>query len=151
MLRLIALFKLLKGIVLIALGLSVFHVFPVDVVELVTGWADHLNVNGQRPRIDAALSRLTAIDPRTLASVGTAAFAYGTLLLTEGVGLWLGKRWGEYLTVVATGVFIPLELYELWKRVTAPRLIVLAINVAIVVYLVRQLRAGRHHPARSRS
>jgi uncharacterized membrane protein (DUF2068 family) len=145
-LRLIALFKLLKGLVLVAVGLSVLHVLPGDLIALVTESADHLNVNGQRPRIDAVVSRLTTIDQRTLASVGTAAFLYGALLLTEGVGLWRRRRWAEYLTIVATGVFIPLEVYELAKRFTPTRLGVLALNVAIVAYLVTRVRRS----ARSR-
>jgi uncharacterized membrane protein (DUF2068 family) len=143
-LRLIALFKLLKGLVLVAVGLSVLRLLPVDVMALVTEWSEHLNVSGQRPHINAVLGRLTAIDQRTLASVGAAAFTYGGLLLTEAVGLWWRRRWAEYLTVISTATFIPLEVYELWKRFTPIRLGVIVLNIAIVVYLVKQLRDGRH-------
>ena len=145
LLRLIALFKLFKGLLAVAIGLSVLGVLPFDVVAVVKEWAEHLNVNSQRHHINDALSRLTSIDHRKLASFGAAAFTYGALLLTEGVGLWLRRRWAEYLTVIATGIFIPLEIYELWRRLTPPRVIVLVINVAIVAYLVRQLRAGAPH------
>jgi uncharacterized membrane protein (DUF2068 family) len=67
--------------------------------------------------------------------------AYGALFTVEGFGLWLGKRWGEWLTIVATTSFIPFELYELWKRATFTRAAFLAVNVAIVIYLVWRIRA----------
>lgn len=63
-------------------------------------------------------------------------FAYALLLAVEAVGLWLIKRWGEYFSVVATAIFLPLEIYELIEKVTALRLIALVINVAAVVWLL---------------
>ena len=68
--------------------------------------------------------------------------------LTSAVGECLGtleRRWAEYLTVIATSSFIPLELYELTRGVNPPRLVILAINLAIVWYLVRILRRQRKH------
>ena len=62
--------------------------------------------------------------------------AYGALELLEGVGLWLMKRWGEYVAVVGTAVFIPLEVYELIERVTWLRVVAFAFNVFAVVYIL---------------
>ena len=70
-------------------------------------------------------------------------FFYSALLLTEGTGLLLGKRWAEYFTVIATSSFIPLEVYELTKRISSARLVVLLLNVAVVVYLVIELCRSR--------
>jgi predicted membrane protein DUF2127 len=58
------------------------------------------------------------------------------LQLFEGVGLWLLKRWGEYFAVVATSLFIPLEVYELTEKITWLRVVALIVNVAAVVYLL---------------
>jgi uncharacterized membrane protein (DUF2068 family) len=63
------------------------------------------------------------------------AAAYASLHLVQAIGLWRGKRWAEWLTVVAGGIYIPVELYELWKGVTWTKLGFLAVNVAIVAYL----------------
>ena len=70
----------------------------------------------------------------TLVSVGLVA--YGALQLLEGVGLWLLKRWGEYVAVVGTTVFVPLEVYELTHHVTWLKVAALVVNLAAVVYLV---------------
>ena len=66
--------------------------------------------------------------------------------LTEGAGLLFRKRWAEYFTVVMTGVFIPLEVYELVKRYTTLRLGVLALNAAVLGYLISKLREKNGSP-----
>jgi uncharacterized membrane protein (DUF2068 family) len=73
---------------------------------------------------------------------------YGGLQLLEGVGLWLLKRWGEYFAVVATSLFIPVEIYELSERITWLRIGALVVNIAAVAYILLSkrlfgLRGGR--------
>ena len=75
-----------------------------------------------------------------------ASISYGLLFATEGVGLWLEKRWAEYLTIIATGSFIPFELYELVRKLTAVRTGALVTNTFAVAYLVYRLR----HPVNVR-
>ena len=74
-------------------------------------------------------------------SAGT--FFYAGILLTEGIGLLMKKHWAEYFTVISTGVFIPLEVYEIVHRFTWVRVGVLLVNVAIVWYLVDRIRRRR--------
>jgi len=80
------------------------------------------------------------MNDRKLEELSIGSFFYSALLLTEGVGLWLKKRWAEYFTIITTCSLIPLELYEIEKRVTVTRIVLLAVNVAIVSYLFIQLR-----------
>jgi uncharacterized membrane protein (DUF2068 family) len=69
-------------------------------------------------------------------------FAYSTLFLVEGTGLFFEKRWAEYLTIVATVSFIPVEIYELFKAPSLLKGAMLVINLAIAVYLVVKVRAS---------
>ena len=55
--------------------------------------------------------------------------------LVEAVGLWTARRWGEYFAMVATSVGLPLEIYDLTRKVTATTIVLLIINLALVVYL----------------
>jgi uncharacterized membrane protein (DUF2068 family) len=82
------------------------------------------------------LRLLFTISITNLYLLGAAIAAYAGLEGIEAVGLWYGKRWAEYLTFVATIVFIPLEIDELIKSVTALKVVALIINVAIAVYLL---------------
>ena len=89
-----------------------------------------------------------AAKPSTLAILVVALSAYAVLELVEAVGLWLLQRWGEYFAVVATSVFLPLEIYDLSNGVTVTRVLTFLINVAAVAYLLVSkrlfgLRGGR--------
>ena len=86
--------------------------------------------------------KLGIVSKRELGLIVGTTFFYSALLLTEGVGLWLQKIWAEYLTTIITASFIPFEVYELIKRATVPRIVILAVNILIVVYLVVRLRQG---------
>jgi uncharacterized membrane protein (DUF2068 family) len=78
--------------------------------------------------------------PGTLGIIAALLFGYAAVQLVEGVGLWMLKRWGEYVAVVATAAFLPLEVYELTERITFLRVGALVVNVIAVVYLVLSKR-----------
>jgi uncharacterized membrane protein (DUF2068 family) len=82
------------------------------------------------------LHSLFAFSITSLYLVGVAIAAYAVMEGVESVGLWLGKRWAEYLTFVATIVFVPYEVYELAKGVSALKVLALLLNLAVVVYLL---------------
>jgi uncharacterized membrane protein (DUF2068 family) len=80
--------------------------------------------------------RLLTLNVTTFRLIGAAAAAYALLEGTEAVGLWLQRRWAEYLTFLATTLFVPYELYELYDKVTTIRLGAFVINLAILLYLL---------------
>jgi uncharacterized membrane protein (DUF2068 family) len=81
---------------------------------------------------------LTGITVAKETALGVTALAYAALMGTEGVGLYLRKRWARWFTIVATGSLIPLEIYEIVRAPHPIRILVLLANVAIVVYLARR-------------
>jgi uncharacterized membrane protein (DUF2068 family) len=94
------------------------------------------------------LEKALAAKPSTLVLLTLMLAGYALLEVVEGVGLWLLKRWGEYFAVVATSVFLPLEIHDLAKGITMTRVVTFAINVAAVIYLLVSkrlfgLRGGR--------
>lgn len=86
------------------------------------------------------LDKLFSLKAHTLYVVGIALLVYAVLEGTESVGLWLGKRWAEYLTFVATSILLPLEVYEIVHRVSVLKVIGFVINLAIVIYLLLDKR-----------
>jgi len=127
--------------------LHVLAYMAVAVVAVVL-WADYGAVHrwadglvrtlspAGHPLLTANLSRLSHLRVSTLEVVVAAALAYAALEAVEAVGLWRQRRWAEYLTVVATATFVPLEVYELVQRVTWLRAGALVVNLAVVAYLV---------------
>jgi uncharacterized membrane protein (DUF2068 family) len=86
--------------------------------------------------IGTELQHVMAITPRNLFIAGGLVAAYAALEATEMVGLWQARRWAEYLTFLATIVFIPYEIFELSRSVSWLKALTLVINVAIAVYLL---------------
>ena len=141
--RAIAIFKLIKGVLLIAVGSSALKLLHMDVPDLALGWLNALHVQGDNPYLQLVLAKIMSIDEKKLEELSAGSFFYAGIVLTEGVGLWLQKPWAEYLTIFATGILIPLELYELVKRVSVARIVLTIVNVLVVVYLVIRLKRKR--------
>ena len=136
----IGLFKLFKGLLLLAAGLGMLRLLHRDVADTVNHWIQILRVDPDNHYVHQAIARVINVTPKQLRELSVGSFVYAALLLTEGIGLLARKHWAEYFTVVSTALLIPLELYEISRHVTAAKLAVLAINVVVVIYLVRRLR-----------
>ena len=143
-LLLIAAFKLIKGLALLALGVGALKMLHKDVAAEVAQWIDILRVDPHNHYIRQALAKLGMVDDQKLKALSIGTFFYSALFLTEGVGLALRKRWAEYLTIVSTASLLPLEIYEIVKQVSALKIIVLLANIAIVIYLIMEVRRTRN-------
>lgn len=135
-LLLIALFKLAKAIILVAAGIGVFRLLDPAVAERVENWLAEIQLEPGR-RI---LAFLTGANAKQIEGLGVLAFGYASLFLVEGVGLLMRKRWAEWFTIIVTASLLPFEIYELTKGASAAKIATIAINVAVVVYLVMRVR-----------
>ncbi|HEY0547165.1 MAG TPA: DUF2127 domain-containing protein [Pyrinomonadaceae bacterium] len=141
----IAGFKLFKGLLLLAVAIGALTLLNEDVAAWAEHWIAVLRVDPHNHFIHALLVKLTRVDNHRLEAISAGTFFYAALLLTEGVGLFLRKRWAEYFTIFVTASLVPLEIYELVKKLSLMRLGVLVINIAVVVYLVLRVRWERSH------
>jgi len=136
-LALIALFRLSKALLLILAGFGVLHLLRPDVAARFVEWMQAYPF-AMKYHPERALN-----SPQRLELLAAAAFAYAALFATEGIGLWLQRRWAEYLTVIATTSLIPFEIWEIVKEQTATRVLLVVSNIAIVIYLIGVL-TGKH-------
>ena len=155
--RLIAVFEALKGTLVLIAGFGllslVHHDLQATAERLVR--QSHLNPARHYPRIFIeAASHTSDSRLRTLAAL---AFLYAVIRLIEAYGLWRMRVWAEWFAIIAGSIYLPLEVYEIFKRVTWTRAIVLLINLFIVAYLARvrllsrdrQIGAASGPPARA--
>jgi len=105
-------------------------------VTLFRPVADQLGWDLDESKIVRGVSRVFDFSPATLTWITVGVIAYGTLQVVEAYGLWTMSRWGEYLAVVATSVFLPWEIYEVTEKVTWLRVGALIINIAAVIWLL---------------
>lgn len=146
LLRLIAVFKLVKAALLIAVGISVLKLVHNGSTDALEQWGATLALKPGAHYLDQAVSKIASLPPNRLKDVGFGSFVYAALFLTEGVGLWLGKRWAEWLTTIITASLIPLEIYEIIHHSTAAKGVLLIINLAVVLYLVFRIRKEHSGP-----
>ncbi len=113
-------------------------------------------VDGKHGILDR-VRHLFSIQSGTLTKIGLVVTAYAIIEGVEAVGLWLQKRWAEYLTLVATAAFLPLEVYEIVEKQSPLKVLTFLVNLAVVVYLLFAKRlfglrggAGAEHAARHR-
>ena len=139
-LLLIAAFKLLKGFALIAVGIGALHLLHKDVATVVDHWINAFRVDPHNRFIHWLLAKVPLVDDQKLKELSVGTFIYAAVFLAEGTGLALRKRWAEYFTIITTGSFLPLEVYEIIHHVTAAKIVALIINIAVVVYLVWEIR-----------
>jgi uncharacterized membrane protein (DUF2068 family) len=144
-LRLLGAERMLRGtgLVLIAFGIEQFsdqqgslqQIFDKNFPAIQSAAAG-FNYDINSSAVVSLIHKSLTISGATLTLVVIGVLIYGLIEITEGVGLWLMKRWGEYLAAVATSAFIPFEIFEVIGHVTVIKIAALAINVAAVVYLV---------------
>jgi uncharacterized membrane protein (DUF2068 family) len=95
-----------------------------------------LGINVSHSKLIGLLQHALTLSPRTATWLAIAALAYALLEVAEGLGLWLARRWGEYLAMVATSLGLPLEIYDLTRKISVVALVLLALNLVLVLYLV---------------
>jgi len=139
-LRVIAAFKLLKALALIAVGVGALRLLHEDVASIAEHWINMFQVDPRNHFIDLLLTKLANVDDRRLKELSLGTFVYAGIFLVEGVGLALKKRWAEYFTIITTSSLLPIEIYELVRRVSVGRSLALAINLGVVAYLIFELR-----------
>ena len=148
-LRLLAIERWVRGTIILLLGLAVlrFKSTKVTLKELfdrdlksLKPFFDQIHFNVADSGTIRAIDNAFKAHQSTLDLVAAFLIFYGLLQLVEGVGLWLLKRWGEYFAVVATSIFIPLEIYELTEKITWLRIVAFVANLAAVLYLLLSKR-----------
>ena len=140
-LRLIAAFRLTKATLLIAGGIGLLRLLNPAIEEHVRELVSQIPVK-------AVVTFFTKLNPHRVELIAAGAFSYAALFIVEGTGLWLQKKWAEYLTITATASFLPFEIWEVVRKMSALRLTVLVSNVAILVYLIWRVISDRELRAR---
>ena len=148
-LRLLAIERFVRGALILVLGFAVlqFKSSQVSIRQLfeqdlsaAKPLFNQLGWNATDSGLVHSVEKVLHAKGGTLDLVAAFLIGYGVLQLVEGLGLWLLKRWGEYFAVVATSVFLPLEIYELTDRITVLRVIAFVVNVAAVICLLLSKR-----------
>jgi uncharacterized membrane protein (DUF2068 family) len=139
---LIAAFKFAQAALFIAIGVGAHRLLHKDFGDWLFELAHHLRFNPESRIVDFILLKGKLVNDSVLRRIGLVAFCYSAIGIAEGVGLYLEKAWGEFLTIAITASFLPWEIFEVFRRVTWIRISLLTINILVFCYLF-QLITGR--------
>lgn len=139
----IAAFKLSKAALLLTVAIGALNLLHKDVAADLARWADLVRIDPGNVFIQHIFDRVSVLDDQHLKVLSIGTFFYAGLTLTEGVGLALRRRWAEYFTIILTTSFIPIELWELYRHITISKIVLLVLNLAVVAYLILELRRTR--------
>src|ERR1700722_16930300 len=134
---LIAAYKVLLAAMFVAVGVGALRLMHKDIDDVISHFGDLLRFNPESRFVNFLYDKASLINDPLLKRIGALAFSYAALGLAEGIGLYLEKAWGEYLTLAITASFLPWEIFEVIHRLTWIRVGLLAVNVAVFVYLLR--------------
>jgi uncharacterized membrane protein (DUF2068 family) len=148
-LRALAVERWIRGLVLLGLAAGVWRLKSTQVtlkelferdLKSLDPFFDQIHFDVRDSSTIHSIEKVLDAKPSTLNLIAAGILVYGLLQIAEGIGLWSLKRWGEYVAVVGTTIFIPLEVYELTEKVSWLKIAVLAVNVAAVLYLLLSKR-----------
>ena len=134
-----------KSVALLIVAGEMLHLLQPGALDRLVGRLAELPLAAGWHPMMHVIDWLMELSPHKIMLAGTFACVYSLLYAIEGIGLWMQKRWAEYLTTVATASLIPFEIWELTRGLSLLKATALVINVAIVIYLCYVIRSDRKH------
>lgn len=136
-LKVIIIQRFIAGVVEVALAVGILRFAGNDMAEMVRNAAYYLGIAEENHFIQWALKQAGALHANTILGASLSLFLLGGLALFEAYGLHMRRKWGEWLTVISTSLFIPYEIYILIAHPSVIKLSILVFNCAIVYYLAK--------------
>jgi uncharacterized membrane protein (DUF2068 family) len=132
----IGVFKLIKAAILVILGIAGLAKDPSELARRVRHLASWIGISPGDRALAHLVGKLSAFDNHRAREMAVGSLCYAAVFLVEGIGLLSHRRWAEWLTVVVTASFIPIEIYEAVEHFGAGKIVALILNVAILGYLL---------------
>lgn len=132
--------KLIKGFLLFIVAIKLLTLLNRDLNLWFSDFIARHRIDPENKIVHTIIEKIAGVDNSKLIMFSVGSFLYSGLQLTEGIGLWFEKLWAEFLTVIATSLLIPVEIYEIFEKFTWLRVGALVVNVFIVWYLATRLK-----------
>ena len=146
--RAIATFELIKGLVVLLAGFGALSLLHRDVWDVAVSFLRLLHIKHRYHYADVFLRIAQGVTDRDLLIVAGVAASYSTLRFIEAYGLWRKRAWAEWFALISGAVYLPFEINELFRRVTVFNLLLFLANLAIVVYMLYLRLVKKEHIVR---
>ncbi|HEX3398517.1 MAG TPA: DUF2127 domain-containing protein [Steroidobacteraceae bacterium] len=139
-LRTIALYKLVKVVLLLAVAYGELRLRDASLAAKLLSWAQTRPYGLEHRIVTQLLEWFSGLSVSRIYALRMVTLAYAAVFAVEGIGLWMEKRWAEWLTTIITASLIPLEAWEIVYRPTIGKVLILLANAAVVAYLIWHVR-----------
>ena len=129
-----------RAVLLVVVGIVLVSHPHADWASEIIHFAQRLGLNPKSNWVQRLVNDVRRIRGSEDVFFGVVALGYGVLEGVEAYGLWRRRRWGEWLTVVATSLLLIPEVWELTKSISLLKVGALIVNIVVVAYLVRRLQ-----------
>jgi len=153
--RTVASVEFAKGLVVVLAGLGVFSMRHKDIWGVAESFLEFVHANPHHHFAGIFIDLVYRVSDVRLWKIVVVAVVYTILRFIEAYGLWYIRAWAEWMTIASGSIYIPFEVADLLRRPDWIRLLIIAINVGIVLYMLmlrleaaKKRRAARH-PAES--
>lgn len=136
----VALIEAIKGFVVFGAGFGLLSLLHRDVQHIAESLVTRLHIDPDEHFAGVFLKAAASVNDARLWGFAALAFAYSAVRVAEAYGLWFDRRWGAWLGAASGAIYVPVEVYELWHKPSAIKCATLAVNVAVVVYLLWTLK-----------
>jgi uncharacterized membrane protein (DUF2068 family) len=140
LLRLIALYKIVKVLLLLLVAYGELRLRDASLVAKLLSWASARPYGLEHRMVSHLVEWFSGLSSSRAEALRLVTLGYAAVFAIEGIGLWMQRRWAEWLTVVITSSLVPLEIWEMINRPTWGKLAILLGNIGIVIYLVWHVR-----------
>ena len=142
-LRVIAIFEAAKGLLVLLAGCGLLSYIHKDLHAAAEHLVRHFHLNpaSHYPRIFIDLA--DQVTNRELWYLALSAVLYAAIRFVEAFGLWMQRSWAEWFALLSGGMYVPIEIIEVYRRITWPRVTLLTVNTGIVIYLAFLLYQAR--------
>ena len=146
--RTVATVEFTKGVIVVLTGLGVFSMRHKDIWGIAESFLEFFHVNPLRHYVGVFIDLVYRISDVRLWKIAVVAAVYVILRFIEAYGLWYVRPWAEWLAFASGTIYIPFEAADLFRRPDWFRLLIIAVNVGIVLYmLMLRLEAAKKHGA----
>jgi uncharacterized membrane protein (DUF2068 family) len=133
--RIVALFEGAKGLIVLLVGFGFLELVHKDLHLAAEQIVRHLHMNPARHYPMIFIDALNRLTDSQLWAIALSALLYSIVRFAEAVGLWLQRQWAQWFGLLSGGIYIPVELLELMRSATWPKVVVLIVNAGVVGYL----------------
>lgn len=141
--RVVAGFEAGKGAVVLLAGFGLLSLLHKDLQDFANKLVDFLHLNPAGHYTSVFIELMAGFSSKRLWSLAALACAYSFMRFAEAYGLWRNRRWAQWFAVLSGAAYVPIEVYELSRGISATKVSVLLVNIAIVLYVLYRLWVRR--------